>query len=118
MLHQQYLATYGWPKLFPSFIVFIAICYDINLRISYPRRIFDLWIRITSPFRNFVRISDLDASIVFKRKPVVPSWKTRALSLAPLFGTASTVVVLVFEVLETRLYLSNLAFCLSWVGHH
>ncbi|KAJ3833131.1 P-loop containing nucleoside triphosphate hydrolase protein [Lentinula raphanica] len=109
-------AGYHVDILAPSLIILITIVYDTlsSLRTTFPSPLKRLWLRLTSPFQNFLTLDDFDEPI---GKPIPKSeLKIKLLCALSLLESSIWLGYVVFEFVnqEGTAAFRALLICLSW----
>jgi hypothetical protein len=106
------------PILLPACLTAYTVLYDIAISTTFPWWISRPYRRLTSPFRNFIHLEDLEEATpdVLKHKSA-PPWKSRSLIALSFVQVLVSLIRLFYNEFSGNLdhYLGHILPVLCWV---
>ena len=111
-LHVYYLHTY-----LPTAVIALTLLYDTTLAFGVPKNLRDVLDYLATPFRNFLKIEDLDEAFATKTRIRQPQWKLNILVALPLVQALLDITLLTYLMAQERHAdaMRHLLLALSWV---
>ena len=101
-------------QLLAALLVY-TVTYDVLSKLVLPKRLQRLTRRVTSPFRNFLTVEDIDGPV--SEPSHLPLFTSRVLTSAACLQAFGWFSALLYGVIlhDTSLTLSSATFAASWV---
>ena len=99
----------------PASVIAWTLCYDILCSVRFPAFVQGLYRRLTSPFRNFLHLEDLEETPILSAPTLKqPRWKGGALISLSFFQTFIYLVCISADAYQEDCYLNDLVSCVAW----